>query len=407
MRLPIFAKKILSALEKEGFEAYCIGGCVRNSLLSLPVSDYDITTNALPEQIKEALREYRLIETGIKHGTVTAIVDDNPVEITTFRNENTYSDHRHPDSVSFSKTLKEDLSRRDFTVNALAFNEKSGIIDLFGGKKDLKKRLIRCVGDPKKRFNEDALRILRALRFASCLGFSIEEKTAAAIKENFSLLSFVSKERIYSELFRLLCGRNASKIIGEFSEVISFCLFAQDKDCSAAIKSAAAALSHLSENIALRLAALFFFTGDTPKKKSESADAALSYLKADKKTKNYVCSLLCSLPIEKAENRPEVKKLLGQHGAQKLSDLLVLECALSPNQNIQTVDFIKEQMEDIIKSGECYALSQLKINGDDLLNLGFEPNRIGDTLNHLLSLVISEKLENESNQLLSAAKKLK
>lgn len=406
MQLPHYVKKVISALESEGYEAYCVGGCVRNCLLNLPVSDYDITTSALPEQVKKALYPCRIIETGLVHGTVTAVIDNTPIEITTFRSDCGYSDHRHPDSVSFAKALKEDLSRRDFTVNALAFNEKSGIIDIFGGKADLEKRLIRCVGEPKARFSEDALRILRALRFAACLGFSIEEKTAAAIKDNFRLLSFVSKERIYSELSKLVCGKNAPEIIKVFSEVIAFCLFPQGEDHSAKVKVAAPTLSYLPQTPALRYCALLRFVKASPIESARCAEKALHALKADKKTRNAVFSLLSSLPLKKAVDRRAVKELLREHGWQKLVDLILLERALS-SQSDEPLSFIETEMENIIKSGECFSLSSLKINGDDLTALGFEPNSIGNILNTLLSLVISEKLENSPKQLLSAAKKLK
>lgn len=405
MQLPHFVEKVISALEHEGYEAYCVGGCVRNSLLSIPVSDYDITTSALPKQVKQALFEYKIIETGLSHGTVTAVVDGSTIEITTFRSEAAYSDHRHPDSVTFARGLGDDLSRRDFTVNALAFNEKSGIIDPFGGRADLEKRLIRCVGEPSARFNEDALRILRALRFAACLGFSIEKQTAAAIKENYNLLSFVSKERIYSEFCRLLCGKNAPKIIEEFAEVIAFCLLPK-QNYSAAIKSAAPTLAHIPQNPALRFAALFRFISPLSEKCAQCADSALCTLKADKKTRSAVFSLLSALPLKSAVDRCAVKELLRDHGAQKLADLILLERALS-SQNDESLRFIEIEMEDIIKSGECYSLSSLKIRGSDLLKLGFEPNSIGNILNTLLSLVISEKLENTREQLLSAAKNLK
>ncbi len=409
MQLPNFVKKAISALERKGFETYCVGGCVRNSLLNLPVSDYDLTTSALPQQVKNLLCEYKLIETGLKHGTITAIIDNTPIEITTFRSENTYSDHRHPDAVYFAKTLKEDLSRRDFTVNALAFNEKSGIVDFFGGKSDLEKKLIRCVGDAQERFSEDALRILRALRFAACLEFYIEENTAAAIKDNFRLLSFVSKERIYSELSRLLCGKNAPKIIAEFAEIISFCLFPQSKkcDCSDIIKAAAPTLANLPQSTAVRFAALLRFMSASSEECVQCAEMALRGLKADNKTRNYVLSLLSSLPLKRAESRCSVKELLREHGAQKLSDLVVLESALSSLQGTCPKSFIEREMQDIIKSGECFSLSSLKISGNDLLALGFEPSAIGDALNYLLTLVISEKLENSREKLIFAAKDIK
>ena len=216
MNVPSFAEKAIDILEAGGFEAYFVGGCVRNSLLDIEISDFDITTSAKPDEVVSLFSDFRVIETGVKHGTVTVFINSQPLEITTFRSESGYSDHRRPDKVLFSENLESDLMRRDFTINALAYNKKTGIIDLFGGKNDIKNKIIRTVGDATERFNEDALRILRALRFASVLGFSIEEKTALAIKEDLKLLSFVSKERIFGELKKLILGQNAEEVLKEY-----------------------------------------------------------------------------------------------------------------------------------------------------------------------------------------------
>ena len=186
MKVSLEAKMVLELLENSGFEAFLVGGCVRDSLLNRPFSDYDVTTNASPSEVKKVFSDYRVIETGIKHGTVTVILNGLPVEITTYRIDGEYKDNRHPEEVRFSTKLEDDLCRRDFTVNALAYN--SELIDLFGGVSDLKSRLIRCVGDPDVRFNEDGLRILRALRFSSVLGFEIENATACSVIRNRHLL---------------------------------------------------------------------------------------------------------------------------------------------------------------------------------------------------------------------------
>lgn len=391
MQLPKNIEKIMAALKKAGFESYCVGGCVRDSLLSLPISDYDITTSALPDQTAAALIPIPVIDTGIKHGTVTAIIDGTPIEITTFRSESGYTDHRHPDSVTFSKTLKSDLSRRDFTVNALAFSKESGIIDLFGGIDDLNSRLIRCVGDPYKRFSEDALRILRALRFAACLGFSIEEETARAIKESFTLLSYISKERIYSELCRLICGKNAPKILVEYFEIFSF-IFSNQKINREIWNKRAHQLPFLKAEPYIRFAALLSSLED-----SENTFNSLISLKADKNTASLAQSLVSALPFKAPKNKIELKKLMKIYSQQTIEDLALLDCAESFND-------IKSQIQSIKESGECFSLSRLAIGGNELSQLGFKGRQIGELLDMLLCLVIEEKLENTPSALISYVK---
>ena len=214
-------QKILSKIEKHGEEAYLIGGCVRDAFLGISPQDFDITTSATPEQIKEIFRGEKIIETGIKHGTVTVLYEGTAAEITTFRTEAGYSDGRRPDSVSFTSSLFDDTSRRDFTINAIAYNDNTGPVDFHGGIQDIKNKIIRCVGIPEKRFGEDALRILRAIRFASVLDFDIEKRTSDAIHSMPELLYKISAERIASEFSKLICGKAAKKILLEYSDVIS------------------------------------------------------------------------------------------------------------------------------------------------------------------------------------------
>ena len=204
--IPQSVDSIIKTIESGGFEAFIVGGCVRDMLIGITPSDYDITTNALPTQIKSIFK--KTVDTGIKHGTVTVMIDKNPLEITTMRRDGKYTDNRHPDSVEFTSAITEDLSRRDFTVNAIAYSEKSGICDPFGGYDDIKNQVIRCVGNADARFGEDALRIFRAVRFSSVLGFGIEEKTAQSVLKNREKLKNVSAERIRSELLKTLCGKD-------------------------------------------------------------------------------------------------------------------------------------------------------------------------------------------------------
>ena len=206
MDMPKNVDSAINLLQSAGFESYAVGGCVRDSLLGNTPNDWDITTSAKPENMKSVFADFHCIDTGIKHGTVTVVIDGEPLEITTFRLDGEYEDNRHPKSVTFTSNLGADLGRRDFTVNAMAYSKKTGTVDLFGGQNDLKNKIIRCVGDPDRRFNEDALRILRALRFASALDFEIEEKTAQSLLKNCALLGNISEERIAKELLKLVCG---------------------------------------------------------------------------------------------------------------------------------------------------------------------------------------------------------
>ncbi|MBQ4122015.1 MAG: hypothetical protein IJD35_08370, partial [Clostridia bacterium] len=215
------AKTLLEQLNQNGYEAFVVGGCVRDMLMGITPHDYDITTSATPDEVKRVFENYHVIETGLKHGTVTVMVNGEPVEITTYRIESTYSDSRHPDGVMFTRSLTEDLARRDFTVNAIAYNPTVGIVDPFDGQQDIQKKILRCVGIPHERFSEDALRILRLLRFASVLGFEIEAETADAAFCLKKKLVHVSAERIQVELCKLLCGKGAGKVLVEYCEILS------------------------------------------------------------------------------------------------------------------------------------------------------------------------------------------
>ena len=216
MTLPSQVHMALDRLEAAGWEAFVVGGAVRDALRGCAAGDWDITTDAEPEQIERVFSGERLIETGLRHGTVTVLLDGLPLEITTYRVDGGYSDHRRPDSVTFTRSLRADLLRRDFTMNALAYHPRTGLVDICGGAEDLARGVVRCVGEPERRFREDGLRILRALRFASVLGFTIEPETAAAIHRCAGLLRYLAAERVLSELTKLLCGQNAGAVLRDF-----------------------------------------------------------------------------------------------------------------------------------------------------------------------------------------------
>lgn len=398
MFLPDCVKQIISLLEAAGHEAYAVGGCVRDALLKRPCSDYDITTSALPDEVKKALYGITVIETGISHGTVTAVVNGNPVEITTYREDLSYSDHRRPDAVRFSRTLSADLARRDFTINALAYSEKDGIIDLYGGRTDLERGIIRAVGDANTRFNEDALRILRALRFSSQLGFEVEEKTAAACLSNCELLSFVSKERIYAELKKLICGKKAADCLLNFRQIVFYILPALK---TAHFDSALSALPLLPEDFSVRFAALFYHIG------ASAAAEALRALKSDKKTTIETKTIIENLPLKAEMSSKEIKTMFSKIGEEMFFKLVSLESAFADKAKKAVLERTKAAAENIIKRGECYSLSALKISGKDLSTLKIEGRQIGQVLKRLLTAVINGEIPNNKDALLEKAKQLK
>ncbi len=430
------AEKAIEILENAGFEAYIVGGCVRDSLLGITPSDFDITTSATPKETEKAFEGLRLIETGLKHGTVTVLIDNEPIEITTFRTEEGYRDGRHPDKVEFTRTLSDDLIRRDFTFNAVAYSPKVGLFDITGGVDDLKNNTLRAVGDPKKRFSEDGLRILRALRFASVYGFIIEEDTARAIHECVEMLRALSGERIFSELKKLLCGKNVFRILTEYPDVI----------CKIIPELAPAVgfdqknphhiydiYTHTAKTVecikpapTLRLAALLHDVGKPStfteidgighfyghgEKSVEIAENVLRRLKSDSKTINDVKILIKHHdPVIKID-RTSILRKMRRLGCDTLSDLLELKSAdnlaQSPDCHARLDDYqtIREIMEALIAEDACLSLKTLDINGNDLISLGFKEGKaVGQTLTTLLEAVESGKVQNERTALLEYAK---
>ncbi len=374
---------ILKKIRKNGYEAYIVGGCVRDLLMEIPPHDYDITTSATPEEI-QAIFE-KSIPTGIKHGTITVIEDGEPIEITTFRAESEYTDHRHPNSVEFVRDVKSDLSRRDFTINAMCYNEQKGIIDLFGGTEDIKLKVLRAVGDANERFLEDALRIMRLFRFASTLDFGIEQKTYSAAMENAHLLSKVSTERINVELTKLLLGENCEVIVPLIS--IGALEFLNISSCQNADK-----LKHLPKQISLR----FFAFLDNEKDISKIAEN-LKYsnkIKAQiftfEKLKNY------GIPKDKKD----IKEMLN---LSSLDELKLYFDYLHVCKGIDTETLVKFTNE-IIENKEPFSISHLAISGSDLIALGIKGEEIGSTLHFVLKEVIKNPELNTKNTLIEKIK---
>lgn len=371
-------KFIIQKLESNGFSAYAVGGALRDMILGREATDYDIATSALPEETKKVFKDCRVVETGIAHGTVTVVLDGEPYEITTFRTESGYADFRRPDKVSFVTDIKEDLFRRDFTMNAIAYSEKEGIIDHFGGVADIERKTIKTVGNPIKRFTEDALRIIRALRFSSVLGFEIEKNTSEAIFEISDNLSKIAPERIYTELKKLLCGDNVESVLKRYISVLRKLI---------PINGNINDVSKLPKDFKMRITCL---CGD-------SVNEALNILRADNETKSVASLLAKSSPIPKDDI--ELKRYISSLGRENA--LLVKKyrhCLYNED--------IEGNVEKIINSNLCLSINELAVNGNDLKEIGINGKKIGETQNTLLDLVITEKIENEKNALLERAKRV-
>ncbi len=431
--LPQNVKLILERLGNAGFEAYCVGGCVRDSLMGSSPEDWDITTSALPEETRAVFSDFKTIDTGLKHGTLTVVIDKIPFEITTFRIDGDYDDNRHPKSINFTDKIANDLSRRDFTVNALAFNPTTGIVDLFGGTADIYNGIIKAVGDAHKRFNEDGLRIMRALRFASVLGFEIEKETALAIHNNKELLKNISAERIAVELTKLLCGKNAFRILMDYADVfaviipeikpaISFRQYGK-KHAYDVWEHICHTVDTIPQDRILRLTMFLHDLGKVPTHKlndkgdstfknhaavgGEMAKEILTRLKFDKKTINRVSFLVGCHDFEPPETKSELKKHLKTKAPADIRTLLVIKKSDRGALSESYRDISKETeqclqwLHEIEDNNECCTIAQLTITGDDLLRKGYSGSNIGKALNDLLDAVIEGKVENTKTSLLT------
>ncbi len=435
INLPSDIEKILKLLNTAGFKAYAVGGCVRDSFMGKTPNDWDITTEASPEQIKEVFASFRTIDTGIKHGTVTVICNHTPIEITTFRIDGEYTDNRHPDSVEFTKDVKEDLARRDFTINAIAYNPTEGIIDPFGGVEDIKNRIIRCVGSADKRFNEDALRILRGIRFASTLGFEIEKSTAESIIKNENLISGIAVERISTELIKLLTGTNVHSVLINYKSVLA--VFIPELKLQFGFKQygkkhaydvwghTALTVANIENDPILRLTMLLHDTGkiathaineqgnSTFKNHAAVggviAEGILRRLKMSNeyvKTVSYLVSIHDrDVPLTKVK----VKEYLRDMGEENFIRLMKIRradrSALSKDYRDISAELVAaySAFSEVISNNEPYTLAQLAIKGSDIKKM-FRPEEIGDKLNALLSFVIREPEHNNKQDLMEIVK---
>ena len=382
---------VIDALAEKGFEGYLVGGCVRDRVMGKTPNDYDVTTSSLPEETKEVFKNHRVIETGIKHGTVTVLVEDEPIEITTFRIDGEYKDNRHPESVSFTRDIESDLARRDFTVNAMAYNPRLGFVDPFDGTGDIKRKLIRCVGNPDKRFNEDGLRILRGLRFASTLGFDIEKDTSDSIKKNAALLKGIAGERIYTELKKLLCGCNAEHILKEYTDVLE--VFAKGVES----EKTAEIVGRVNCDVTTRLAAWLSSCG------ADAADEVMMSLKSDRKTREDVVALVEMLALPHCADRFFVKRMYARYGKEFCKSYASIAKVIDGD--FDTDAFLSE-LKSFIENDVCIKITQLDINGKELSELGVPSGReTGRILSKLYELVFMEKVPNRKDLLVEYAKK--
>jgi tRNA nucleotidyltransferase (CCA-adding enzyme) len=391
IKIPDEVETALSTLHNRGFEAYIVGGCVRDSIMGKTPSDWDIATSAKPEEILWSFNKFRTIETGLKHGTVTVIVKKMQIEITTYRIDGEYSDKRHPDHVTFTDKIELDLMRRDFTINSLAYN-KNGIIDLFGGLHDIENKIVKCVGYPDERFNEDGLRILRALRFASVLDFSIDDQTADSIYRNKGLLNDISTERINMEFNKLIMGSNYQSILLNYRQIIEVFL-PEIKDLTNQELEYRLYSMKALNSLTLRLALLLHGM--------EPTDKILMNLKYDNKTVKTV-KLLTENINEKIHPDPvTIKKWLNKLDYENLASLIKIKKALF-DKEYEKLTKSQAIMEEILASNQCYSLKTLAVNGQDLLDAGIpKGRRIGMVLYKVLGEVIEGKLENKKDVLLN------
>lgn len=438
--MPRGAIKILDTLEQNGYEAFVVGGCVRDSLLGSRPNDWDITTSALPEEIAACFPKHTLVLNGLRHGTVGIVEDGVLFEATTYRVDGTYSDNRRPDSVTFTRRLEDDLCRRDFTVNAMAYNERAGIIDCFGGRADLDKKLIRCVGEPEMRFEEDALRILRALRFASKLGFAIEEKTAGAVLKEKNRLKNIANERIAKELLSLLCGKGAGRVLREFPQV--FFVFLPelapmlDFDQNTPYhdlplwEHTVKAVESVAPRVDLRLTMLLHDIGKPsckttdeqgvshfhghPRVSAAMAREALTRLRLPSGLTEDVVRLVLYHDYRCEPSARAVRRLLnkvGEDAAKKLTQIRLADANAQSDyrreKKLSLIAAYESKLQEVLARGDCFALKDLALNGKDLISAGLPAGKeMGRVLAALLDEVIDGRLENKKALLLIRAKEL-
>ena len=434
IQLPEKVNRIITTLQKHGFEAYAVGGCVRDSFLGRVPGDWDITTSAAPEETKSLFA--RTFDTGIEHGTITVLLNGEGFEVTTYRIDGKYEDNRHPSKVQFTRSLSEDLLRRDFTINAMAYNEQDGLVDLFHGMEDLKKGVIRCVGNAEARFSEDALRILRAIRFSAQLGFEIEKETRQAIRKLAPNLSYISAERIQTELVKLLVSDHPEKILDAYELGITKVILPEFDammettqetlhHCYNVGEHTIHALMNIPADKVLRLTMLFHDTGKPARKtvdpdgtahfkghayvSEELTKSIMHRLKFDNDTLHKVTRLVLNHDYRMPAVPKNVRRAMNKIGEDifpyymevRRADVLA-QSEYRRAEKLKNLDEVEQTYAEIIEKGQCVSLKELAVTGRDLIRAGMKPGKeIGEKLNELLNLVIENPEMNTRETLLN------
>lgn len=396
IKMPKDVEYIIDKIYKKGYEAFIVGGCVRDSIIGLKPNDYDITTNASPSQIINIFKGERIIETGIKHGTVTLIKNKFEYEITTYRIDGEYNDNRRPECVEFTSDIMKDLQRRDFTINAIAYNYKVGIVDIFGGIKDIQAKLIKTVGEAHKRFEEDGLRIIRAVRFSCKLGFDIENNTNEGIYKNISLIKNVSLERIQEELNKILMSDNPEKLYtlydaGMFNELGIYDIKIQKNELNY--------IKDSKKDLITRLTILIYIMGNNINSRN-----ILNILKYPNSVKHQCITILDYLNQDIDIDKTCIKLCLHKIGKENFIHILNIKMILEKQFTNDKYEKILRLIKEIEEKNECYSLQTLAINGNDLKALGYNGKDVGLKLSCLLNRVIENSEINNKLKLMEILK---
>ena len=405
MIIPKHISYILETINNAGFEAYVVGGCVRDTLLNITPNDWDVSSSATPEQVTNLFNcKHTVFQSGVKHGTVTVVLPEGNIEITTFRTDGEYLDRRRPSSVSFTRNIKEDLARRDFTINAMAYSDKTGIIDLFDGQKALKHSILACVGNPEKRFNEDALRIIRALRFASVYKLSIDAKTSDAIHNFKDLLNDISVERICVELQKAILSPGFCNVFSIYNDVLSviFPSMGYDKIVVNEFINYTKNIDALPKDPVIRLSYLFYWAKITlnseGKHYCDLCRKCITRLKVDKKTINKITTIAILQTSPSPTSLIDVRWMVNKYGYTNIIDFISVSKYI-PEYN---TELLQKYLNEIRDKRLCCSLKELAISGNDLISNNISSGtEIGRVLNNALKYVIEEKLDNDKKTLLN------
>ncbi len=439
--MPEKVKVISEKLKLCGFEAFAVGGCVRDSIMGAVPNDWDICTDAKPEQIKHCFCGFNTFDSGIKHGTISIVIDGEVFEVTTYRIDGEYTDNRRPDSVTFTTDIVKDLARRDFTINAMAYNEEFGLIDPFDGRKDLAEKTLRCVGNPDLRFGEDALRIIRALRFASVLNLKIENSTSLSIYKNAELLKNIAAERISAEFDRLLCGDSAEEILNCYRDVFAVFIpeikpmFDYDQHTKHhnrdVWKHTTCSVGCIEKTPLLRMTMLLHDIGKPdackrdsdgtchfkghPKYSAQKAELILRRLKYPTEFIEVCTTLIKYHDVRLSGAKRQLRHIMNIIGKENTALLMKIQKAdilaqseYKRREKLEKLDLACCAYDEVLADDDCFTLKQLAVNGADIMRIGVEEGiKVGRILKMLLSLVMEDKLENEKSVLLKKAEELR